>query len=233
MLRGALSPAEVAAAAGLGDAAQELTDHPTILSYASLLCGEEAVLDLPPAHLEERQQAAGALTGAEYERARWGRAYTHRGGTRICLGIDVVVPLEEGFVYRLCPGTHQSLAPLPSDYTSAGPPSDDDPLLRSVPLQPGDVLLAASTVLGRGSGPAITFSFRSASARPADPQPGVAPEWLQGLSQEERAAIGWGGDASPSDEDRPAAEAVGGFDEHELFFWVRRQPASTLMNAHD
>ena len=175
MLRGALSPAEVAAVGGLGDAAQELTDHPTILSYASLLCGEEAVLDLPPAHLEERQQAAGALTGAEYERARWGRAYTHRGGTRICLGIDVVVSLEEEFVYRLCPGTHQSLAPLPSDYTSAGPPSDDDPLLRSVPLQPGDVLLAASTVLGRGSGPAITFSFRSASARPADPQPGVAP----------------------------------------------------------
>ena len=70
-------------------------------------------------------------------------------------------------------------------------------------------------------------SFRSASARPADPQPGGAPEWLQGLSQEERAAIGWGGGASPSDEDRPAAEAGGGFDEHELFFWVR-QPASTL-----
>ena len=241
VLPGLLSPAdlalalqEAASADATGGAADSTTEllcgHPTLhATLAELMplgdyndesSGGVPQMLAPPAPLDDaggdgflRQWADGVVRDHA-------KHYEVKHGKRVCMGVRVVWCLDDGSDFVLVPGSHLASIPTPTGVLGQGAaaikgPAGDAGGIVCPPLNPGDVLIhAASMVWGRSGaaagGPAgclLAAEFtaindsQNVHAYGADV---ATPEWVHDLSPTERAALGWH-DSGPNGGDSGAA----------------------------
>jgi len=177
-----------------GEPFLQLQQHPVLLRYLELLCGPEFALDQPPSLVAGSESAAGVpLLDADPERARRLR-YVNYAETRISFGIRVVWALsptpEEGGVV-LARASHTRSTTPPTKFLSG---DNDLGMTEEVPLQPGDLLICAATLLHgvRGRpGRLIEMEFINATVMPsAGPTQIHPPDWTKDLTPEQLAVVG-------------------------------------------
>lgn len=214
VIRGVLSPEELAACNQLVDAGEVpegLSSHRGIIPYLEELCGLAYRVDVPATMLATLEAGEKQRLSGGNEPRNPSRAYFHQGTSRFCQGIRAVwaladVPAGAGGLVLL-PGSHTNEVPVPECVRNG-----EDDYLESIGmcLQPvlkaGDLLLHAAT-LAQGLKPwtssegpqrLVACEFVSVYARPSDPAldslsaAGTVPEppWAQGMSREQQTVLG-------------------------------------------
>ncbi len=229
-------------AVGQEEVFQKLQQHPVLHSYLESLCGPEFILDQPPSVVADASDKVTrvALKGHEPERDRRLR-YVNYAETRISFGVRVVWALsptpEEGGVVLVRASHTRSTTP-PTEFLSG---DIDLGMTEEVPLQPGDLLICAATLLHgvRGRpGKLVEMEFVNAAVMPsAGPTQIDPPDWTKDLTPEQLAVVGirtsgrGGKVISDGERCRAAtiveqpATVVSGLhedsvpDPHELWFW--------------
>ncbi len=152
----------------------QLRDHPVLVAYVRSLCGDGYRLDNGPQLLGDKYGSTRLEGGGEF--LDWSRAYFHRNGVRHCQGLTAVYalsPVAQGDGgLALIPASHRANVEIPEEVLDE---VADAGLVKQPSLQPGDLLLCASSLVHgmrewRGDGPLrlLRYDFTSRYVRTRD-----------------------------------------------------------------
>ena len=179
-----------------GEAFSTLQEHPVLVDILASLCDPKFVMDTPPAMVAAATSSIGAIPLAAGDPKHNRRLrYVNYAGVRVCYGVTVLwalapsTPATGSIV--LVPASHRRGIEPPADFLDG---TNNLDMTEEVPLQAGDLLICAATMLRgvRGNpGRLVESGYISSRVTPSAGYPEIAaPEWTTELTPEQQAVVG-------------------------------------------